>query len=39
VVPCCTQCNIAKGTLTMQEFTAWARRLSARFEHGHSGRS
>ena len=37
VVPCCTQCNIAKGVLTVEAFKEWAMRLSARFEHGESG--
>jgi hypothetical protein len=28
VVPCCTQCNRAKGTLTHDEFIAWLRRAA-----------
>lgn len=37
VRPCCKQCNIAKGTLSEQDFYAWIKRVSARFEHGEHG--
>lgn len=28
VVPCCSQCNRAKGTLSVEEFLEWARQLN-----------
>jgi hypothetical protein len=44
VVSCCWDCNRAKGSLTVEEFLAWIKRIeeykaarSARFEHGESG--
>jgi 5-methylcytosine-specific restriction endonuclease McrA len=30
-VPCCFVCNRAKGTLSIDEFFTWIKRLSARF--------
>ncbi len=45
VVPCCWNCNRAKGTLTLKAFMTWLDRTaafaaarSARFEHGESPR-
>lgn len=32
VVPCCQQCNNAKGESTPAEFTAWALRLAAQLK-------
>jgi hypothetical protein len=29
VVPCCATCNRAKGTLTVQDFSAWVKRINA----------
>ena len=44
VVSCCWDCNRAKGSLTVEEFFKWIKRIeeynaakSARFEHGESG--
>lgn len=31
VVPCCITCNKAKGTMTVYEFSNWAKRLCQRF--------
>jgi hypothetical protein len=31
VVPCCGQCNFAKGSLTMAEWEAWLRRIAERW--------
>lgn len=40
VVPCCWDCNRAKGAMTLSAFSAWMDRIaarSARFEFGQSG--
>lgn len=34
VVPCCTQCNRAKGTLTAQEFIEWALSIRKEWNDG-----